>query len=69
LPVDPTVAGIMGEQHALPVRETGNPGAAGLLPQDISVGQAPLAACFFDDLTEPVRDRTEKSVPCVNDLV
>jgi hypothetical protein len=43
LPVDPTVAGILGEQHALPVTQTGNPGAAGLLPQDISVGQAPLA--------------------------
>src|SRR5262249_54381011 len=40
-----------------------------LLPQDISVGQAPLAARFFDDLSEPVRDRTEKSMPCVDDLV
>src|SRR6516225_6948148 len=53
----------------LPVTQTGDPGAAGLLPQDISVGQAPLAARFFDDLSEPVRDRTEKPVPCVNDLV
>src|SRR5262252_8338809 len=69
LPVDPTVAGILGVQHALPVTQTGDPGTAGLLPQDISVGQAPLAACFFDDLSEPVRDRTEKPVPCVNDLV
>src|SRR4029077_17880495 len=30
---------------------------------------APLTACFFDDLSQPVRDRTEKPVPCVNDLV
>jgi hypothetical protein len=28
-----------------------------------------LAARFFDDLSQPVRDRTEKPVPCVNDLV
>src|SRR6516225_4056605 len=69
LPVDPTVAGILGVQHPLPVTQTGDPGTAGLLPQDISVGQAPLAARFFDDLSEPVRDPTEKPVPCVNDLV
>src|SRR5262249_34880640 len=66
---DPTVASILGVQHALPVTQTGDPGAADLLPQDISVGQAPLAARFFDDLSEPTRDRTEKPVPCVNDLV
>src|SRR6516225_8612433 len=69
LPVNPTVAGILGVQHPLPVTQTGDPGAAGLLPQDISVGQAPFAARFFYDLSEPVRDRTEKPVPCVNDLV
>src|SRR5262249_5322372 len=69
LPVDPTVTGILGVQHAVPVTQTGDPGAAGLLPQDISVGQAPLAARFFDDLSEPPPDRTEKPVTCVNDLV
>src|SRR4029077_17485911 len=30
---------------------------------------APLTACFFDDLSQPVRDRAKKPVPCVNDLV
>src|SRR5215472_3818730 len=63
-----------GRRHSwctecLPVTQTGDPGAAGLLSQDISVGQSPLAARFFDDLSEPVRDRTEKLIPCVNDLV
>jgi hypothetical protein len=67
LPVDPTVAGILGVQDALPVTQTGDPGAADLLSQDI--GQAPLAARFFDYLSEPARDRAEEPVPRVNDLV
>ena len=40
-------------KHALAVTQTGDPGAAGLLPQDISVGQALLTAYFFDDLSQP----------------
>jgi hypothetical protein len=69
LPVESTVAGILGVQDALPITQTGDPGAADLLSQDISVGQAPLAARFFDDLSKPARDRAEEPVPCFNDLV
>ena len=69
LPIHPEVARILGIENAFPVPQSGDPGAAGLLPQDISVGQAPLAARFLDDLSEPARDGTEEPVACVNDLV
>ena len=52
MPIDPEVACILGVQDALPKAQTGDHRTAGLLPQDITVGQSPLAAGFFDDLRE-----------------
>jgi hypothetical protein len=56
-------------RHAVPVTQTGDPGAAGPpAPRHIRWA-GPIDCLIFDDLSQPVRDRTEKPVPCVNDLV
>src|SRR6516165_11224516 len=69
LPIHPMVAGILGVQDAFTVAKPGDPGAAHLLSQDISVGQAPLTACFLHDFSEPARDRAEEPLSRVDDLV
>src|SRR3984893_14331022 len=69
LPIHPKVAGILGIENAFPVTQSGHHRAAGLLSQHVSVGEAPLAPGFFDDLGEPARARAEEAVTGIDDLV
>src|SRR5713101_2874516 len=57
LPEDPQVAGILGIERAFAIAQPRDYGAAGLLAEDVAVGQAPLAPRLLDDLGEPARDR------------
>src|SRR5207245_8339441 len=69
LPVDSKIAGILGVQDSLPVTQPRDNRAAGLLAEDISVGKAPLAARFLDDLRQPARNRAEKPMTGVDNFV
>src|SRR5262249_54355211 len=59
---------ILGVEDTLPVAQSRDHGAAGLLAEHVAIGQAPLASRLLDDLRQPARDRAEEAVTGIDDL-